>query len=180
METNTKARAAALARALTIIVSACGGAAAYTTTSIPEGATSEADATLAAIRAAAEEGELDALAVLALSSDTMFTASFGQSFSDPSELASFWATFQDPTVPEVVIGLLDAGYARTFAANEDGSQVGINVTPAVMGEDAPEADRTRLELVSGEVSSWYADGMYRGWRTGVDDNGAWRFLVIGD
>ena len=55
METNTKARAAALARALTIIVSACGGAAAYTTTSIPEGATSEADATLAAIRAAAED-----------------------------------------------------------------------------------------------------------------------------
>ncbi len=51
---------------------------------------------------------------------------------------------------------------------EDGTQVAIHVTPAVMGEDSTAADRARLESIFGEdtVASWYADGMYLGWRIG--------------
>jgi hypothetical protein len=151
-------------------------------TTTTAGATPEATATLEAIRTAANAGDLDALAELALAPETMFTASFGQDFTDPGDLAAYWSTFEDPTVPEVVLGLLDSGFTRTYANNEDGSQVAINVTPAVMGEDATEADRAQLESIFGAetVDGWYADGMYLGWRLGVDDDGAWRFLVIGD
>ena len=152
------------------------------TTTTEGTATPEATATLEAIGSAATAGDLDALAELGLSSDTLFAASFGQAFTDPTELATFWSTFQDPTVPEVILGLLDAGFTRTLANNEDGSQVGINVTPAVMGEQATTVDRARLESIFSEevVAGWYADGMYLGWRLGVDDDGVWRFLVIGD
>lgn len=145
-------------------------------------ASASAQTTLDAIEAAALDGDLQGLAELALSADRTFTASFGQAFTDPADLAAFWGTFEDPTVPEVVTGLLDAGYTKTIANNEDGSQVGINVIPAVMGEDSTEADRARLESIFGEdtIEGWYADGMYLGWRLGVDDDGVWRFLVIGD
>lgn len=216
MTTTRKSRAIASAVALTLSLSACGGAttdrttvdagatpnppasttATSVTTTIPDTTTTvtdsttqspapgtaEAIATLDAIRVAAGDGDVNALAALALSSEATFTASFGQSFGDPADLAAFWATFQEPTVPEVVLGLLDAGYTRTFANNDDGTQVGINVSPAVMGEEATATDRLRLESIFGEetVAGWYADGMYLGWRLGVDDDGVWRFLVAGD
>lgn len=152
------------------------------TTTITSPASEEATATLESIRSAAADGDLQQLAELALSFDTTFTASFGQTFNDAGDLAAFWGAIEDPTVPEVVLGLLDAGYTKTLANNEDGTQVGINVTPAVMGEGSTDADRERLEAIFGEdtVAGWYADGMYLGWRLGVDDDGVWRFLVIGD
>jgi len=60
--------------------------------------------------------------------------------------------------------------------------VAIYVAPAVMGEDSTPADRARLESIFGEdtVASWYGDGTYLGWRIGVDADGNWRFLVVGD
>lgn len=40
-----------------------------------------------------------------------------------------------------------------------------------MSEDALGADR---------IEGWWADGMYLGYRVGIDENGDWRFFVIGD
>lgn len=142
----------------------------------------EAQATLGQIEALAEAGDLQGLAELALTGEVLFTASFGQEFSDPAELAAFWAEIEEPSIPGVILGLLDAGYHQTFATYPDGTQVPIFVTPAVMGEDSTVEDRERLESIFGTetVTRWFGDGMYLGWRMGVDADGNWRFLVIGD
>lgn len=134
------------------------------------------------IASAADSGDLMALAELALSGAVPFTASFGQDFSDPAELVAYWEGIEGPSIPEVILGLFEAGYTETFASYEDGTQVVIHVAPAVMGDGSTAADRDRLEGIFGEetVASWYADGMYLGWRIGIDDDGNWRFLVIGD
>lgn len=142
----------------------------------------EAQDTLDQIEALAEAGDLQGLAQLALTGEVLFTASFGQEFTDPAELATFWADVEGPSVPEVILGLLDAGYHQTIASYPDGTEVPIFVTPAVMGEDSTAEDRERLESIFGTetVARWFGDGMYLGWRMGVDADGNWRFLVIGD
>lgn len=154
------------------------------TTTEPDGVmpSEEAQAFLDQIESLAEAGDLQGLAELALSGDVLFTASFGQEFTGPEELAAFWADIEDPSIPEVILGLLDAGYHQSFATYPDGTEVPIFVTPAVMGEDSTPEDRERLESIFGEetVTRWFGDGMYLGWRMGVDADGNWRFLVIGD
>lgn len=49
-------------------------------------------------------------------------------------------------------------------------------------QDATEADRRALEdaLGSERVADWWADGMYLGYRVGIDEHGEWRLFVIGD
>ena len=142
----------------------------------------EAQATLDQIEALAEAGDLQGLAELALTGEVLFTASFGQEFTDAAELAAFWAEIEAPSIPDVIVGLLDAGYHQTLATYPDGTQVPIFVTPAVMGEESTAEDRERLESIFGTetVTRWFGDGMYLGWRMGVDADGNWRFLVIGD
>lgn len=142
----------------------------------------QAQATLDQIEALAEAGDLQGLAELALTGEVLFTASFGQEFNDAAELAAFWADIDGPSIPDVILGLLDAGYHQTFATYPDGTEVPIFVTPAVMGEDSTVEDRERLESIFGTetVTRWFGDGMYLGWRMGVDADGNWRFLVIGD
>lgn len=142
----------------------------------------EAQGTLDQIEALAEEGDLEGLAELALTGEVLFTASFGQEFTDAEDLADFWAEVEGPSIPDVILGLLDAGYHQTLATYPDGTQVPIFVTPAVMGEGSTAEDRERLESIFGTetVTRWFGDGMYLGWRMGVDADGNWRFLVIGD
>lgn len=155
-----------------------------TTTTQPSdaGLSPAAQATIDAIASAARSGDLVELADLALSGDVSFNASFGQDFTDPAALADYWSGIEDPSIPEVILGLLDTGYTQTLASYEDGTQVTIYVAPAAMSEDSGPEDRAALVDVFGQatVDSWYADGMFLGWRIGVDADGNWRFLVIGD
>ena len=160
---------------------------ATTTTSEPATTTPPTEApsageTLDRIRALAASGDLEGLAALALGSDDTFTASFGQGFVEPADLAGYWQGISEPDIPTVILGLFEAGSFETMTVAQDGSERTIMVWPAAMGDDATPADRNALEAVFGTatVDGWYADGMYLGWRMGVDEQGIWRFLVAGD
>jgi hypothetical protein len=152
------------------------------TTPTPSTEEPSAGETLDRIRALAESGDLEGLAALALGSDDTFTASFGQGYFDPAELASYWQGIAEPDIPMIILGLFETGSFETMTVAQDGSERTIMVWPAAMGDEATPADRRALEDVFGTetVNGWYADGMYLGWRMGVDEQGIWRFLVAGD
>jgi hypothetical protein len=136
------------------------------------------------IREAATENDLERLAELALGGDGGFTASFGLTFNTPEELAAYWSRLQDEGEPitDTILGLLCLPVHTSVAASPTGEERVIFVSPRVMSDQATAEDRRQLEEALGaeRVRDWWADGMYLGWRMGIDEAGDWRFFVIGD
>lgn len=145
------------------------------------GVPAETQAMIDEIRSAAEAGDLERLATLAL--DGPFTASFGQEVSTPDELMTLWEDAGRDEVLNAILGLIDLpDWYETEAQNEAGDAFAIFVTPRFMHEPANEENRRLLEEALGAdyVESAVADGQYLGWRLGITETGNWQFLVAGD
>jgi hypothetical protein len=137
----------------------------------------------AQIEQAARAADWDALAVLAFAGDTDFTATFGEEFTAPAELAAYWrglATEEDlPRIMTALIALPD--WYETQAVDADGAAVAIYVTPRFMHEPTA-GNRAALEQALGAewLDMQMADGQYLGWRLGITATGDWQFFVQGD
>jgi hypothetical protein len=146
---------------------------------IPEAALETAEA----IAAAAQVGDLNALAELALQGDMPFTASFGADVTTPAELVELWEQIGTQEVLDAIIGLVGLpDWYETAAQNADGEVVAIFVTPRFMHEPSNAENRRLVEGALGAdyVDRAVADGQYLGWRLGITADGDWRFFVSGD
>lgn len=153
-----------------------------TTTTPPDGLSDAARSTVKEILDAADSGDIDRLAELALRGEASFTASFGEDFASPEELAAYWRDIGGDEIAATIAALLRMPTYTTTTHDAEGNPVEIYVSPRALSEDATEVDRRALEdaLGSERVADWWADGMYLGYRVGIDETGDWRFFVIGD
>jgi hypothetical protein len=155
----------------------------YLTETAPPALPAPVAATAAAIREAAGAGDWDRLARLALAEPTPFTASYGEDFTTPTALASYWRGLaaQEP-LRDVVVGLvtLDDWFV-TPASDGQGGETLIYVTPRFHHEPT-DANRLALERAIGaeRVAASMVGGQHLGWRIGITTDGDWRFLVTGD
>ena len=133
------------------------------------------------IRDAAEAGDLDTLAEIAL--DGAFTASFGSELTTAGELVAFWEEIGREEVLDTILALIGlSDWYETEARDGEDQVVAIFVTPRFMHEPANAENRRLLEEALGVeyVESAVADGQYLGWRLGVTEDGDWQFFVAGD
>ena len=135
-------------------------------TSLPEAVL----ATRAALLAAAEAGDWDALGAL-IPTDTLFNSNFGGETDhlayyrslDTDVLAEIVALLDDPFVTLDDITVWPELYARV---------------PFAFGSD----ERAGLEARYGanRLAEWEGAGEYLGWRLGITADGEWIFFVAGD
>jgi hypothetical protein len=142
-------------------------------------------ATAAAIRDAAEAGDLQRLAELALEHDQGFTPSFGDDIDDVEGLVAFWTQLEESeaagvTGPLAALAAMPDWHRLEDSGRED-LDTDLYVSPAFM-HDPTDTNRAALEeaLGSAYVDASMADGQYLGWRLGIDEEGRWRFFVSGD
>ena len=132
-----------------------------------------------AILAAAESGDLEALAAL---TDAEFTYSFG----DGEGALSYWQRLRDEEGADaaaLIVGLSAAGCAHY---DEGGDQ--FYVWPAAGLIDYPDLTANEIEalqgLYDGALESWYIEGFavgyYVGWRYYIEPDGRWSAFVAGD
>ncbi|MEX0807857.1 MAG: hypothetical protein WD044_03930 [Dongiaceae bacterium] len=133
-----------------------------------------------AIAAAAEAGDLEALA--ALTDPNEFTYSFG----DGDGALEYWQGMRDEEGVDpaaLLTGLIAAGCAHY---DEGGDS--FYVWPAAALIDyidlTPEEIEALQTLYNGELVNWYAEGLavgyYVGWRFYIESDGRWTGFVAGD
>jgi hypothetical protein len=140
----------------------------------------ETATTLLAVRAAAQGCDFDELARLALA-DGVFTASFGDDFTEEGDLAAFWreAEARDE-ITAVLVHLTTMRRSSVDTTGPDGTPETLHVSPRALHDDDEAARAEVLDVFGPEAEGWWADGQYLGWRLGITSAGEWRFFVVGD
>jgi hypothetical protein len=126
-------------------------------------------ATRDAILAAAQADDWDAIAALIPAED------FSSNFGGEEDHVAFYRSL-DQDVLAVIVGLLEGPFGT----------VGTDtVWPDLHARDPfviTDEERPALEERYGAdfLANWEAAGSYMGWRLGIGEDGAWKFLVAGD
>ncbi len=133
-----------------------------------------------AIAAAAEAGDLEALA--ALTDPTHFTYSFGNG----EGALSYWQRMraeEGVDAAALIAGVLTAGCAQY----DDGGNT-LYFWPAAALIEYPDLTQEEIDalqaLYEGALESWYVEGFevgyYVGWRLYLEADGRWSSFVAGD
>jgi hypothetical protein len=127
--------------------------------------------TRAALLAAAQAGDWDALGALIPADPGEFSSNFG---GETDHLAYYRALEAD--VFAEIVALLEGPFATV---------VDTTVWPELHTRDpfafgADERDDLEQRYGADLLAQWEAAGMYLGWRIGIDESGAWLFLISGD
>jgi hypothetical protein len=147
----------------------------------PGGLSAAAADTAAAIQAAVEVEDWEALAELALEGEMPFTATFGEELTTVDELASYWRGLNtEEDLPRIMTALLTLPN-WTSRAPDTADGLVIHVTPAFMHNPSVANQRALEDALSAEwLDMQMADGQYLGWRIGINEDGDWLFFVQGD
>ena len=133
-----------------------------------------------AIAAAAEAGDLEALA--ALTDPTDFTYSFG----DGEGALGYWQRMRDEEGVDAAV--LIAGMLTSGCAQYDEGGDSFYAWPVAALIEYPDLTPEEIDALQavydGELESWYIEGFevgyYVGWRLYIEPDGRWTGFVAGD
>lgn len=139
--------------------------------------------TRADILEAAQAGDLDALAAIALEGDSDFSYSFGGAVQGGP--AAYWSREMEQGSP--VLADLVRILEMPWASVEDGSQSegGLYVWPFAHAWDWSEMEEARMNTLQAyfpqeQIEEWSGFGGYAGRRVGISADGDWLFYIAGD
>ena len=128
-------------------------------------------ATRAALLEAARAGDWDALGALLPDDPEDFSSNFG---GETDHLAYYRSL--DVDVFAEIVALLEGPFAVTGDRTVWPELHARD--PFAFGADEREALEQRYGV--DRLAQWEAAGAYLGWRIGIQEDGAWRFLIAGD